>query len=320
MNELFRHSDHNTSHSSDGSVDYRNLNSSQAGFQLDAADPRVARKTLSRYMKGDTYSVDSADLLTISGSNLTDDDDNDKIESKINKLSGNKQKVQIPTRDRTGTSQRNKITAGAEEETETIDGPEASFSDVSRRFGGPASLPDTIRRESGEKTIKSTCLSWDTMDLNTLRPQQIGQPLWALQSLTARDAPIPEEVIIANAVAANETTTCLVDQLKDAENRIKFLEHKLESSNELIEATFKDLERARLCIHDLVLRNVEMNVKTKRKRRKEEYEQGEILLEQYWILKGFIYLGLFFFLSGGHEMFLASVFFVWLSLETNLTA
>jgi hypothetical protein len=51
---------------------------------------------------------------------------------------------------------------------------------------------------------------------------------------------------------------------------------------------------------------------------KEAYQEEEVVVEQYWMLKGAMYVGLFFFISGGYEFFMASVFLVWLILEINL--
>ena len=93
-------------------------------------------------------------------------------------------------------------------------------------------------------------------------------------------------------------------------------------SDDLVEGVFKDLERARLCIHDLVYRNVQLAAKLKEKRRedlKEEYQDGEKAVEQYWLLKGSMYVGLFFFVFGGYEYFMAAVILVWLILEANLS-
>ena len=88
----------------------------------------------------------------------------------------------------------------------------------------------------------------------------------------------------------------------------------------MIEGTFRDLEKARQCIQDLVYRNVQMKVRLNKKQRedtKEEYERGEVMVEQYWILKGSLYISVLFFLTGSHELFMAAVIFVWLVLEAS---
>ncbi len=276
---------------------------------------------------------------------MNDDDIIQRLQSQISRATGREVVILTPqsqyslnrmndepseTRDK-----RNQSTAMTEDES--FDGPDASFSDVSRRYGSVVSSPETIRFQAfgadqpsfvdtpvhhrKDRGVTRT-LSWDTMDLTTMRHKQVGQPLRALQSLTSTDSPIPDEVMIMTDTYPCGSTDSLTDRLKDAERRIDFLEDKLEKSNDLVEDTFRDLERARLCIHDLVQRNVHMNTKLKEQRRedtKKAYEIGEVLVEQHWLLKGSLYMSLFFFVSGGHELFLASTFFVWLSLETNFT-
>jgi hypothetical protein len=329
MKDVFRESE---SFSSSTSVSVsggnQDLNASAAGFQLDAAEPRIARKTVQRYMKGDMQSVDSEDYFTFSTS-LGENSDIQRIQSQVSPAQEQQQRMMQRQKD---------DTADKPQET-TVRTEEESFdTDISLKFATNLSAPDTIRGTSvgqgaggsglADKDGKyipngrlEETLSWDTMDLNTMRPDQIGQPLRALQSLTTNTTPVPDEIMIISTLTEMGLKDCYVDKLKDAEKRIKFLEQKLEMSNDLIEATFRDLEQARLCIHDLVHRNVEINDKLKlklRKEAKEAHEHGEMLVEQYWLLKGSMYSSLFFFMSGGHEYFLVSAFFVWLCLETNL--
>jgi hypothetical protein len=156
------------------------------------------------------------------------------------------------------------------------------------------------------------------MDLIPKHSMKVGQSLRALRSLTKRNSHIPDEVTIINTASITGNNKCLTDRLNDAGNRINFLEGKLDVSNDVIEATFRDLEKARHCIQDLVYRNVQMKVRLNKKQRedtKEEYEHGEVMVEQYWILKGSLYISLFFFLTGSQELFMAAVIFVWLVLE-----
>jgi hypothetical protein len=345
MNDVFRESESFSDASA--SATNQDLNASAAGFQLDAAEPRIARKTVQRYMKGDMKSIDSEDYFTLSMS-LGENSDLERARS----LASHGKEQQHMVSQRIEPMQDlfvepydphdkpNETTARTEEES--FDGPEANYSDVSLGFATNPSCPETIQGPSvgqgaGRSRLEATdkggrlvpngrfeeTLSWDTMDLNTMRPQQVGQPLKALQSLTTNVSPIPDEIIIISTITELRSRDCITDMLKEAERRIKFLEQKLEVSNDLIEATFKDLERARLCIHDLVHRNVEMKAKLKRMQKedaKEAYGHGEMPVEQYWLLKGSMYSSLFFFMSGGHEYFLVSAFFVWLCLETNLAA
>ena len=122
-------------------------------------------------------------------------------------------------------------------------------------------------------------------------------------------------------MSVSEDRMGLTDKLNEAEARATFMQTRLDTSDDLVEGIFKDLERARLCIHDLVYRNAQLTAQLKQKKRediKEDYQENEVVVEQYWMLKGAMYVGLFFFFSGGYEFFMASVFLVWLILEINL--
>lgn len=233
---------------------------------------------------------------------------------------------------------RHDQTGPTADETMEMDGPERSYAGLSEKFGSVMSKPDTLRGAStagGRSKYGSIGsvdnfngrgghqVSWDTMDLNTLQKEQAGRPLKAIQSLYHREAPIPEEITIMQVAIFEDNVDhmCLTDKLNDAEARSTFMQSRLEMADDLVEGIFKDLERARLCIHDLVYRNSQLSAKLKEKKRedvKEEYQETEVVVEQYWLLKGAMYVGLFFFFSGGYEFFMASVFLVWLILEINL--
>lgn len=351
MDEIFRKK---AEHACDSSNDGQMHDSATSGFQLDTVDSDIAKTAgKSHNMRENLNSVDSAYFFNLSDDTFTHESEQQLAESQLatngpNSAESAYNSMQTPPRQefRMPGAYNNSFESHGKKtvrtEDESLDGPEASYGDASLKFGSQISTPDTIRGASAVGDVRRTrhgsvdsagdfsfdgqlesTLSWDTMNLKTSRLEHVGQPLRALQSLTTRDAPIPDEVTVINTVLLSGKAMCLTDQLKDADSRIKFLEGQLDSSDEIIEATFRDLERARLCIHDLVHRNVEMTGKIKEKRRedtKEAYMAGEVVVEQYWILKGSIYVSLFFFLSGGYEYFLASVFFIWLALETTLTA
>mmetsp|Transcript_19587 Transcript_19587/g.40298 ORF Transcript_19587/g.40298 Transcript_19587/m.40298 type:complete len:778 (+) Transcript_19587:143-2476(+) len=219
--------------------------------------------------------------------------------------------------------------------------PEEPCPDISVNICSQVSNPETIRGTPGadprEKSVfrpqvsDTFCpngrlekdLSCDDTALSTTSAVQSRNPLQAIESLKDRNCLLPDEITIIDTAMAAGSDMCLMDRIKDSEARIRFLEEKLEMSDNIIEANFRDLKRARLCIRDLVQRNADMNVGLDRKGRegaKRNYEMGEIMVEQYWLLKASLYGSLFFFLSGSHEYFLASAFFVWLVLETSLTA
>ena len=134
---------------------------------------------------------------------------------------------------------------------------------------------------------------------------------------------VPNQVAIIDTRTSSGNNMCLMDQLREYEARIHFLEEKLERSDSIIEANARDLQRARNCIRDLVKINGEINgaMITKRREYAKKYiEEGEVMIEQHALLKTAMHCSLFFFLTGSHEYFLASAFFVWLTLETNLSA
>lgn len=248
---------------------------------------------------------------------------------------GSGQRSGAPVSRRKKTGSRLDVTGSTQDVT--YDGPERSFHGMSQKFGSVMSKPDTLVApsmgiaHSRHGTIETfdnfnarhgNQVSWDTIGLDTMHPERAGKPLKAIQTLYHRETPMPEEVTILRvSVPDNKDEMCLTQKLNDAEMRSKFMENRLEMADDLVEGIFKDLERARLCIHDLVDRNAQLSAKLKVKQRediKEAYQQGEVVVEQYWMLKGAMYVGLFFFLSGGYEFFMAAVFLVWLILDVNL--
>lgn len=285
-------------------------------FKLDAVgEEEMARKTVLKYMHGKHYgdsSTEGDDLYSESSSSGTEESDTSlPLDMGVKKDS---------------------VNATARTEDETDDGPPANYKDLSLKFGSKMSAPETlgvdpIQEENSKygthdgQDGRTNEISWDTIGLNTSRPEHVGQPLRALKSLAEQNKPIPKEVtIISTSLGDGEMG--LVEKVEDAQKQSSFLKAKLEASDDIIESVFKDLERARLCIHDLVYRNVELAAKMTEKRRqdvKEEYEEGELNVEQYWLLKGSMYVGLFFFFTGGYEFFMASVMMVWLLLEFNLS-
>lgn len=301
-------------------------------FRLDAVPEDDARKTVLKYMKGKDYTDSSSDEEddqydpNSSNSNSDAGSSSGNLASDIDVDTASEPSMQLDRKESLSTKN---ITAKTEETT--YDGPPASYRDVSFRIGSKISVPDTLATNSvqGEASFYGTAehaldgrtndISWDTMDLNTGRPEHVGQPLRALKSLNEENTPIPTQITIINAGLEGEVS--LADRLEGAETQVSFLKAKLENSDDLVESVFKDLERARLCIHDLVHRNVKLASKLKQKRMediKEEFEEGEMVIEQYWLLKGSMYVGLFFFFTGGYEYFMASVIFLWLLLEANV--
>ncbi len=305
-------------------VSMDDFNNSTA-FKLDAVEPAES-KAIHRYLQG-RKSTDS------SSEHMLDLESDQESVAALERVDS-KQKHHSVDFGKNGS--RHDQTGPTEDET--LDGPESSYAGVSVKFGSAMSKPETMRASSttaGRSKHASigsvdnyhgrrgNRVSWDTMDLATMQPEQAGRPLKAIQSLYRREVPLPEEITILRVAIEehNKDNMCLTDKLNDAEARASFMESRLEMADDLVEGIFKDLERARLCIHDLVYRNAQLSAKLKEKHRddlKEDYQEKEVVVEQYWLLKGAMYIGLFFFISGGYEFFMATVFLVWLILEINL--
>lgn len=106
--------------------------------------------------------------------------------------------------------------------------------------------------------------------------------------------------------------------------RIKFLEEKLLATDELVETLFVELENAKGFIRELVFENAGGGVGGLDPSGAALFGSAgtsgvtvvdEQILNQCEILKFAIYTSLLFFVFGQHELFLATVFFLWLSLE-----
>jgi Kinesin motor domain len=87
-------------------------------------------------------------------------------------------------------------------------------------------------------------------DLSSRRPPTV---------LIFQDSPPSEVTIIRSPLSdmAGEDVDINV-RLNDAEERARFLEDKLEAADRLVELMTRDLRNARLCIHELVFRNVRL--------------------------------------------------------------
>jgi len=300
---------------SDEGSTYEELLPPHDDFKLDAVGEEDARKCVRKFMKGKDFSDSSTE-----GDMMFEDTWGDgSVDS-------------LPYLDVGVRKESTNATSRTDDESDSYDGPPASYKEISFKFGSKLSRPDTLgvatipENESKYGTHdgqdgRTNEISWDTMGLDANRPEHVGQPLRALKSLAEQDLPIPKEVTIICTSSGDEEPG-LKEKNEDALKQVSFLKTKLEGADDIIESVFKDLERARLCIHDMVHRNVQLAAKLNEKRRqdvKEEYEEGEINVEQYWLLKGSMYVGLFFFFTGGYELFMASVILIWLMLEANLS-
>jgi hypothetical protein len=304
------------------------LHNSQA-FHLDGVPQAQPKKELSRFLQGGASSGEMLD---------PESDGELSAVERLNSMNYKAHSVDFPLPGQGKNGSRHDQTGPTEAESLDIDGPEGSYAGVSMKFGSVMSTPDTLYGAStvagrskngtlgssgdGYLGQKANRVSWDTMDLNTMQPGQVGRPMKAIQSIYHRETPLPDEITILRVSAPEDhAQLCVSEKLQDAQSRVGFIQGRLELADDLVEGIFKDLERARLCIHDLVYRNAQLSAKLKQKKRediKEDYQEGETVLEQYWLLKGSMYVGLFFFVTGGYELFMAAIFMVWLILEINL--
>lgn len=289
------------------------IDTKEAMLQLDASSPGVAKKAFQRFPKELlNSSLDSTANLS---------SEFERSPEKRNQQSSKKNSV--------GESQ-NKLESydsPMQIEDQSEDGSGTNHLDTSSNACCHGSNPETIlaiqapifRSQDPEDSSPNgrleNNLSWDAMAVSAK----------SLAQTTVKDKknPIPGEITIIESMVINGNKISLIDRLKDSEARIQFLEEKLELSDNIIEAGCRDLQRARHCIRDLVQRNVEMKdelIKRGREVTKEYYEKGEIMVEQYWILRVSLYGGVFFFISGAEEYFMGTAFFVWLALEMNVTA
>ncbi|GAX22020.1 hypothetical protein FisN_6Hh267 [Fistulifera solaris] len=130
---------------------------------------------------------------------------------------------------------------------------------------------------------------------------------------TANVPPVDEVLVLVECISDKSCSTAGL--LEDAEQRVEFLTNKLEASDDLMEALFKDLQEAQDQNMVLQLQNAELNQAIDATTRKTvKTEAFELLMEQCVILKYAIVAGLVFFLCGQTEIFLACVAFLWLSL------
>jgi len=73
-----------------------------------------------------------------------------------------------------------------------------------------------------------------------------------------QDSPPSEVTIIRSPLSDMGDDVDIHVRLEDAEERCRFLEEKLDAADRLVELMTRDLRNARLCIHELVFRNVRL--------------------------------------------------------------
>jgi len=109
------------------------------------------------------------------------------------------------------------------------------------------------------------------------------------------------------------------ERLEDAEQRAKFLENKLEATDNLVETLFQNLKKANQCNKELHLCNIQLQERIAFLEQSHDAvnEDKETLIQQHLLLKHAVYAGLILFLCGQTEFFMAVVLFLWLSLEVT---
>ena len=103
--------------------------------------------------------------------------------------------------------------------------------------------------------------------------------------------------------------------LEDAELRAQTYRSKLEKSEDLVASLFRDLEKARRSTHTLVSRNVTLAGDLK----SVKLDQEENMIHRNSLIKACMYVMPVFVLCGGLEVFSATIIFVWVLLELELS-
>jgi Spy/CpxP family protein refolding chaperone len=137
-----------------------------------------------------------------------------------------------------------------------------------------------------------------------------------------RPRPPPSEVLIMTG-EPQRYDNLSPQYAADMEQRAKFLEHRLEATEDVVDALRKDLKSARNAIHQLVHKNVKLASKVERLHRKRDDSDEQESAKrkgQYILLKWSMYLSLFFSFFQLQDLFIVMVMFVWLSLESYTTS
>ena len=200
------------------------------------------------------------------------------------------------------------------------EGPNGKF--LPRSDTGESSLPLRQSLGAGTSGSVSSDLSSDVADRDkgssNISPEPANPP--GGDDDDDGDYAIPPgEIAIGKALAEGNV---------EGKVRIKFLEEKLAATDELVETLFVELENAKAFIRELVFENAGGGGGIDHSGAALFGAAGtsgvtvvdEQILNQCEILKFGIYTSLLFFVFGQHELFLATVFFLWLSLEVATKA
>jgi len=129
-------------------------------------------------------------------------------------------------------------------------------------------------------------------------------------------API-EEVIVMMKNAYNDDAST-VARLADSEERVKLLEEKVAATDGLVETLFKDLEHFRLSNDEYSAINSELERKLQETQREGAVlPQAELDRNKIALVKYTFYTAIAMYFAGQTDLQLASVLFMWLTMEGN---
>lgn len=194
--------------------------------------------------------------------------------------------------------------------------------------------PATIKKLKKKKvldlsipTIDETKGSYDCtenfLDHNTtisaLTFQRVTQP--KLPESNQQRSPPTEVLFMTGSPQRSVHSSSLYTS--DMQQRGKFLEHRLQATEDLVEILKSDLQASRNALHQLVHKNVRLASKVERLNQKKndaEDAESDKRRGQYVLLKWSMYLSLFFFFFQLQDLFIVMIMFLWLSLEAYTTS
>jgi hypothetical protein len=130
---------------------------------------------------------------------------------------------------------------------------------------------------------------------------------WILQTPILGDSEVPPVSEVRFSMGSTQKKCCedMITRLVQTEKRSKYLEQKLEATNDLVRTLVGELEKARRNNMDS-----KQGSQVSKYRDREGQDKGG-----FSVMKYAIYLGLLFYILGQTDKFLAAVIFIWLSQE-----
>ena len=130
------------------------------------------------------------------------------------------------------------------------------------------------------------------------------------------DVPISEVVVLLESSPTTKRTKNASLQLEDAEERVKFLTDKLDTTDDLVEAIFKELREEQEKAYDLNMENEELRRVVESFNNKEASTTADmdLVTQQCMLLKYGICIGIALYMCGHTGGFLITVLFLWLTL------